>query len=334
MVFKFSTFLLLAPLCACQAVASSAGTPNAETASDAQVDTESMDADAHDACPAVNCLGSPDGDASSAQGEDSAAGGHDAMTTANDVAGLAAKDPAFDAPMDPNVDQLMQVPASEIDLSKDFVLTPDTVVPVLQNFYAWGLQPGQQVPDFTLWSLEGKLVSLSDWKNKSNVLVVMGTPSCGEFRNSFRPRLPAFQAYVDAITAQTGEKLQVLLVLNKEAHPAIDPSPYVGVQWTGADNVADKILVRQPTTYGTRVLNGRAYVQRYKMNAAQFLVDGMDNAVWQQFGQLSNTAHLIDKNGVLVWKEPWALQAGKSEQDPTVKPELYAQVAKLLGAKP
>ncbi len=324
---RIQTLLLLVNLYACEAVVPAVAGQSAVAAADATVEPAPLDANAHgDAGPAVSCLGNPDADASSIPTDGAPAG-----TGPADGASPPLKDPAFDAPMDPNVDQLMQVPVSQIDLSKDFVLTADSVVPALQNFYVDGLQPGQVVPDFTAWTLEGKLVSLSDWRHKSNLLVVLGTPSCGAFRHQFAPQLAPLQAFADAITEKTGQKLQVLVVLAKEAHPALDLRPYVGMQWTGADNVADKVLVRQPTSFGARVLNGRAIVARLKLNPAQFLVDGMDAAGWQRFGALPNAAHLIDKDGVLVWKEPWAVQTGLSESDPTMQPELFNQVAKLLG---
>jgi hypothetical protein len=36
------------------------------------------------------------------------------------------------------------------------------------------------------------------------------------------------------------------------------------------------------------------------------VVDGMDNAVWEAYGGLPNSAYILAPGGEIVFKEPWA----------------------------
>ena len=241
------------------------------------------------------------------------------------------KDPAFEAQPEPGSDWLMEVAADAVDLTLDLDTSNGVALAAEAAFAASGVQPGEAVPDFTLWTLEGKQASLGSFLKKGNVLLLSASASCWVFRDFSRPQLAKVQAYADAITAKTGESLQIVIVLTKEAHPAIDPSPYVAQQWTGAMNVQEQVLVRQTTTFGMRVKHGLGLMQRFPLAAANLLIDGMDDKVWQELGAMPNSAMLIKKNGKLVWKEPWALMSGSSYDNPSALPDLVKQIGALLG---
>ena len=235
--------------------------------------------------------------------------GEDANVAADVQDGAAAappvRDPIFDTPF-PSFDPLQQVPAADVDLSKDVHLLTPACQHRVDDFSAYSVPVGQKMPDLTLWNASGEQVSLSQYAGKSAVLLVLGASSCPVFRDMAQPWFPKVKALADSLTAKTGRRLELVVVYAQEAHPAIDPSPYSEQQWTDKANVDDKVLVRQPTTFAERVTLVRGLLARFPLDPAGVWIDGMDNAAWTLLGQLPNTIHLIDQDGTVVYAEPWA----------------------------
>ena len=246
-------------------------------------------------------------------------------------------DPIFATPYDASVDPLQAVPMSMVDMSKDFVWTPQFVIPAaMTNFTTLGLQPGEKVPDFTLWNLEGKQVMLSQYKGVSNVAIIMGSASCMVFRRESLSMWSALQQIAANAMAKSGKKLEILVVFTKEAHPAAENSVYLDQQWLGIENVEDKVLVSMSKTFAERVTLARGLDARFKLDKPNVWIDGMDDAVWKLLGSVPNGMFLIDMQGHLAWKELWAMHAGMegdygAPPNPNAKPTAFSMIEKLLG---
>ncbi len=241
------------------------------------------------------------------------------------------RDPIFETAQDPNVNPLLQVPADQVDLSKDVTVPDAAHEKLFDAFDGLGVQPGELMPDFTLWNVSGQQVKLSQFRGKAAVLLLTGSSSCFAYRDHAQPWLPKVKDLADSLAAKTGRKLEVLVVYTLEAHPAIDECPYAtGAQWTGELNVKDQVLVRQTHTFAQRVTLARALVARYKLDATRLLLDGMDNAVWAQLGQVPNSAHLLDDTGRLVWKEVWAF-GNMGDVNQPAPPLMMGKLTALLG---
>ena len=250
---------------------------------------------------------------------------------------VSVPDPIFATPYDTSVDPLQAVPMSMVDMSKDFVWTPQFVWPEsMANFTTTGLQPGDAVPDFTLWNLEGKQVKLSQYKGVSNLVIIMGSASCMVFRRQSLSMWSALKQTAATAMAKTGKKLEILIVFTKEAHPAAEPSVYLGKQWLGIENVEDKVLVSMSKTFAERVTLARGLDARIPLDKPNVWIDGMDDAVWKLLGSVPNGMFLIDIGGHLAWKELWAMQTGMGfgeGQMPNgnAKPTAFTMIEKLVG---
>lgn len=247
-------------------------------------------------------------------------------------------DPIFGQPYDSSVDPLQVYSPSQVDLSKDFMPGPGTSMPAFDNFLTTGLQPGQKVPEIELWNLDGKLVKLSQYKDLSNVAIIVGSASCMVFRRHSLAMWTKLHQRAAAATAKTGKKLEILVIYTQEAHPALENSIYADQQqWTGFENVADKVLVPMAKTFAERVTYARGLDARFPFNRANVWIDGHDNAVWKMLGEVPNAMFLVDSQGTLVWKELWAMHAGtewnfaETWPAPDAKPTAFAMIDKLLG---
>ena len=83
-----------------------------------------------------------------------------------------------------------------------------------------GLAPGSTAPDFSLKDLQGKTVTLSQFRGKSNVLIHIGTTSCPPCRAQ-APRLNELhRKYGDAtlvvLALDPGERRQVVADMVRE----------------------------------------------------------------------------------------------------------------------
>ena len=101
-----------------------------------------------------------------------------------------------------------------------------------------------------------------------------------------------------------GNQIEVLVVYTLEAHPDIDTSVYFGYVNTGATNISQGILYRQPTTYGERKDVVQDMVAAINMLAPVY-IDGPCNNWWSHYGPAPNNAYLIDAQGVVFAKHGW-----------------------------
>ncbi len=155
---------------------------------------------------------------------------------------------------------------------------------------------GESAPDFTLGDLEGEAVTLSDLYADRPVVLEFGCLTCPVYRGKIRQ--------MQALRDRFGDACHFVLVYTVEAHPSGSPGPYSGQEWVGDRNRAEGLLIAQPADYEQRLALARR-VATERGEGFLILVDGMDNAVWEAYGQRPNSAFLIDQGGTVLEKQFW-----------------------------
>ncbi|MCH8330725.1 MAG: T9SS type A sorting domain-containing protein [Bacteroidetes bacterium] len=165
------------------------------------------------------------------------------------------------------------------------------------NFNTSGISEGDTIADFTLYDLNDNEYNIKDeLADGKPILLVSGSYTCPVFRNRVSEMNTIYNDYSNDI--------KVFIVYTVEAHPDIDISPYFGFVNTGAANISQGILHRQPTTYAERkdvVSDMIADVSPLPV----VLIDGPCNEWWSYFGPAPQNAYLIDTNGVVFEKHGW-----------------------------
>lgn len=161
----------------------------------------------------------------------------------------------------------------------------------LRDLYG-GPEPGASAPDFTLKTIEGRLVSLQDLRAQNPVVLVTGSYSCPVFRGSSRAIEKLHSRYADRIT--------FLILYTVEAHPKGSHSPCsTGSKQASKLNRHDGILVTQPQKYEERVKLAAQCRDALSLNIV-IAIDDMDNQVWVAYGSAPNAAYLIDRDGRVI----------------------------------
>ncbi len=159
-----------------------------------------------------------------------------------------------------------------------------------------GPEGGKPAPDFLLKDLQGKEVSLKQFRKIRPVVLVTGSYTCPIYRRQLAALNRLYERY--------GDRVALFVVYTVEAHPIKDPSPYRGKEWVTEQNLREKILLRQPTSYTERVtLASRCQIDL--RSPVPILVDGMDNEVWTRYGEAPNAAYLIDYEGKVRLRQGW-----------------------------
>jgi iodothyronine deiodinase-like protein len=160
-----------------------------------------------------------------------------------------------------------------------------------------GLQIGDTIPEFRLFTLQDESVRISEVLSKGKpVLLVGGSITCPVFRNRMPALNQIYQDYHDSI--------EIYLVYVVEAHPITDPSPYSGKEWVTSQNQSEGVLFRQPTTYGERKSLVEETLQQVIM-LPEIIIDGPCNYWWQYFGPAPNNAILIRPDGIVESSHGW-----------------------------
>jgi hypothetical protein len=161
-----------------------------------------------------------------------------------------------------------------------------------------GPQPGDRLPDVPLRALDDKPYSLAALGEGRNVLLVTSSLTCPKSRS----RWPDLEHIVEQ-----HPELRVLLVYVIEAHPVKDVCPYKGIEDVTDENRAAGILCRQPTTMKQRLKLAADFHQRMQVDDAKVhvYVDTMDNLAWTALGGAPNLALLVNKNGVVDYRQGW-----------------------------
>lgn len=143
------------------------------------------------------------------------------------------------------------------------------------------LSVGTQAPDFELRSLGGDLVRLSDYRGKSNVVLIFGSFTCGSTITQLRAGNPALGSLYRRFKRKGFE---FFLVYSVEMHPGE--------------------YVPQPTTWQQRLSHAERLKKEGKV-PFQIIVDGIGNEVRKLYHAFTNAAFIVDRDGIIVYKSSW-----------------------------
>ena len=158
------------------------------------------------------------------------------------------------------------------------------------------LAVGTEAPDFELQDLQGSTIRLSDYRCKSYVVLVFGSMTCGSTVTQLRAGKPPLNSLYHRYKTKSFE---FFLVYTREPHPG--------------ENIP------QPSTSEERKDHAQRLKEEERVNFP-ILVDTIDNKVRSLYHAWPNSAFIIDRDGLIVYKSSW-----------TYGPEL-AQVLKDLCA--
>ena len=175
-------------------------------------------------------------------------------------------------------------------------------------------KPGERAPDFVLTDLQGEPQELNELIGTQPIVLQFGSYTCPVFRYRRFDMQPLREKYEDQVT--------FLVVYTQEAHPNGAPSPYTknepvkipdkgsgadaqaNKQWVPLINRLSRVNKGQTTSLQARTEQASQARRAMKSNAV-FLVDDVDNRVWQEYGQAPSSAFLIDLDGNVVLRQPW-----------------------------
>lgn len=176
----------------------------------------------------------------------------------------------------------------------------DLICPIqnyLGSFENSGYQLGDTVHDFTLYDTAFRFFTLSESLKKGKpVLLISSSYTCPIFRG----KIPI----INQLYEKYKNQVDMYVVYTVEAHPNLDISPYFGKVNTGATNIKENILYRQPIHYGDRLAIIKDMLQNVQLDVP-VIIDGPCNEWWYHYGPAPNNATLIDTNGVVRIKHAW-----------------------------
>jgi hypothetical protein len=106
-----------------------------------------------------------------------------------------------------------------------------------------------------------------------------------------------------------------------EPHPNSSRSPYKpGWQewWANYPTSIDPqgYPLFQPRTFKERVAQAKNMIRQREITHL-VLIDEMDNPYWSSYGYMPNCAYLIDRNGIIFYRETWFARGSSSSVDNT-----------------
>jgi hypothetical protein len=146
------------------------------------------------------------------------------------------------------------------------------------QFSAHEVRVGTEAPDFALPDLGGKIVRLSSYRNKSNVVLIFDSVTCGATVTQLRAGKPSIRSLYSRYKKK---RFEFFLIYTKEPHPG--------------ENIP------QPTTVEERVKNAVRLKQEEKVNFPIF-IDTPSNAVRNAYRGWANGIFVVNKDGVLVFR--------------------------------
>ncbi len=160
-----------------------------------------------------------------------------------------------------------------------------------------GPREGERAPDFTLQTLDGQTMRLSDYVGKRPIALEFGSYTCPVFRKKHPSMEKLYRRYGDG-------PVLFLVIYAVEAHPKGDPSPYSGEEWVTGPNKKSGILFRQPTNKAQRKELAKKAQSALDINITM-LIDDMQNSTWKAYGQAPNAAYIIGVDGRIKLRQGW-----------------------------
>lgn len=164
-----------------------------------------------------------------------------------------------------------------------------TLILGLQRQEIGSLQPGPNLndaaPDFTLASLDGRNVTLSDEVGERPIVLIFGNFTCGPFRSQAGNIEKLYERYRD--------RAKFFLVYVREAHPSDG--------WWMTSNERVGIDLTQPTNDQQRREVAESCRGHLQLDIP-FLVDTVDDKVGSLYSGMPNRLYLIDREGRIAFK--------------------------------
>lgn len=164
-----------------------------------------------------------------------------------------------------------------------------TLILGLKNQEVGSLQPGPNLgdaaPDFSLQSLSGETVTLTNEIGEKPIVLIFGNFTCGPFRSQAGNIEKLYERYKD--------RAKFYLVYVREAHPA--------ESWWMMSNKKVGIDVAQPVSDDQRRAVAQTCQQRLDLEVP-FLVDTVDDLVGGVYSGMPNRLYLIDSAGKIAFK--------------------------------
>jgi len=177
-------------------------------------------------------------------------------------------------------------------------LFPTKPGPSLKHFESEAPNVGDIAPTFALQTLEGQNVSLDSLIGEKPIVLQFGSHTCPVYRyRRFGMR---------QLHEKHKGKAHFLMVYTLEAHPVGSPSPYSNKEWVSLWNRIPGVLVSQHEDYKERLEQAqysKKTLQKYYQY--QYLVDTIDNKVWNHYGSAASPAYVIDLSGKIALRQAW-----------------------------
>jgi peroxiredoxin len=141
-----------------------------------------------------------------------------------------------------------------------------------------GPEPGEQAPDFKGRTLDGEMIRLSDYKDKSNVVLTFGSATCPFTAGSIGGMNDLFADYSGR------EDVAFLFVYVREAHPG------------------EKL--REHRSLKQKIRAAELFRNEEEVEIP-VVVDDLDGKIHKKYGKLPNPTYLIDKSGGVAFRSLW-----------------------------
>ena len=154
---------------------------------------------------------------------------------------------------------------------------------------AGGPEAGDVAPDFSLRTIEGDKLALSDFEEHKNVVLTFGSATCPMTLGSIGGLNRLYEQF-------RGDEVEFLFVYVREAHPGEDLPAHESIEkkFRAAELFRDEEDLKMP-----------------------LLVDDIRGSVHRKYGKLSNPSYLIDRSGRVafrcLWTQPSVLENAITE---------------------
>ena len=176
------------------------------------------------------------------------------------------------------------------------LLFPTEAGESLSHFDATAPAESAPAPDFELVDIDGDKVALHDLVGEKPIVVQLGSYSCPVFR---------YRRFdMQELQREFAGRVGFVVVYTQEAHPVDSINPYADRVWNPWINKIARVNVPEHKSARQRRAQASATFDIVGLDS-RFLVDGMDNAVWRQYGAAPSAAYVLDLQGKIYLRQPW-----------------------------
>ncbi|MBX3417294.1 MAG: deiodinase family protein [Pirellulaceae bacterium] len=144
---------------------------------------------------------------------------------------------------------------------------------------------GEVGMDFTLKTVTGKAITLSEYCHEKPVVLIFGNFTCGPFRSEAGNLEQLYERYQN--------DFHFLMVYVREAHPSDG--------WAMRRNEAAEIVLRQPTKYEEREKVARQ-CQQFMGGRIPLVVDEMNDPVGREYSGMPSRLYLLNSQRQVMFK--------------------------------